>query len=69
MNTRVVTRATNTGIGRLNLLKFKGHADNDGKINLPTMMGIHRFAYTGTDSFAEAPIQCNDPRRGESHRQ
>jgi hypothetical protein len=44
MTTAVAARATNTGIGRLNLLKFEGDTDNDGKIDLPTMMGTRSFS-------------------------
>jgi hypothetical protein len=44
MTTEVAVRATNTGIGRLNLLKFEGDTDNDGKIDLPTMMGTRSFS-------------------------
>jgi hypothetical protein len=44
MTTEVAARATNTGIGRLKLLKFEGDTDNDGKIDLPTMMGTRSFS-------------------------
>jgi hypothetical protein len=44
MTTAVAASATNTGIGRLNLLKFEGDTDNDGKIDLPTMMGTRSFS-------------------------
>jgi hypothetical protein len=44
MTTEVAARATNTGIGRLNLLKFEGDTNNDGKIDLPTMMGTRSFS-------------------------
>jgi hypothetical protein len=43
MTSAVAATATNTGIGRLNLLRFEGDDNNDGKIELPTMMGTRSF--------------------------
>jgi hypothetical protein len=43
MTTAVAALANNTGIGRLNLLKFEGDTNNDGLIDLPTMMGTRSF--------------------------
>jgi hypothetical protein len=44
MTIEVAASATNTGIGRLKLLKFEGDTDNDGIIDLPTMMGTRSFS-------------------------
>jgi 2',3'-cyclic-nucleotide 2'-phosphodiesterase (5'-nucleotidase family) len=44
MTSAVAALATNTGIGRLNLLRFEGDDNYDGKIELPTMMGTRSFS-------------------------
>ena len=44
MTSAVAATATNTGIGRLNLLRFEGDDNRDGKIDLPTMMGTRSFS-------------------------
>jgi hypothetical protein len=70
MTTAVAARATNSGIGRLNLLKFEGDTDNDGIIDLPTMMGTRSFSIwnssNGTlvydsDNTLEMFAAVNDP--------
>lgn len=45
MTTAVAATATNTGIGRLYLLKDAGDTDGDGLIDRPTMMGTRSFRY------------------------
>ena len=44
MTSAVALLATNTGIGRLNLLKFEGDTDKDGEIDMPIMMGTRSFS-------------------------
>jgi hypothetical protein len=44
MTTAVAALATNTGIGRLQLLRYEGDTDNDGLIDLPIMMGTRSFS-------------------------
>jgi hypothetical protein len=43
MTTEVAALATNTGIGRLQLLRYEGDTNNDGLIDTPTMMGTRSF--------------------------
>jgi PKD repeat protein len=43
MTTAVAALANNSGIGRLQLLRYEGDTDNDGLIDLPTMMGTRSF--------------------------
>ena len=43
MTTAVAALANNTGIGRLQLLRYEGDTNNDGLIDLPTMMGTRSF--------------------------
>lgn len=44
MTTAVAALANNSGIGRLQLLRYEGDTDNDGLIDLPTMMGTRSFS-------------------------
>jgi hypothetical protein len=44
MTSAVAARATNTGIGRLNLLRYEGDTDGDGLIDEPTMLGTRSFS-------------------------
>jgi hypothetical protein len=44
MTSAVAALATNTGIGRLYLLKFEGDTDKDGKIDMPLMTGTRSFS-------------------------
>jgi hypothetical protein len=63
MSSAVAAIATNTGIGRLNLLKNNGDTDGDGKIDQPTMMGTRSFsiwnANTGARVFDSASMLEN----------
>jgi hypothetical protein len=43
MTMAVAALANNTGIGRLQLLRYEGDTNNDGLIDLPTMMGTRSF--------------------------
>jgi hypothetical protein len=44
MTTEAAALATNTGIGRLQLLRYEGDTNNDGLIDIPTMMGTRSFS-------------------------
>jgi hypothetical protein len=44
--------ATNTGIGRLSILKDQGDTNNDGKIDRPTMMGTRSFSIWNAETGA-----------------
>jgi hypothetical protein len=44
MTTEAAALATNTGIGRLQLLRYEGDSNTDGLIDIPTMMGTRSFS-------------------------
>jgi hypothetical protein len=44
MTSEVAALATNTGIGRLQLLRYEGDTNNDGLIDTPIMMGTRSFS-------------------------
>ena len=50
MTAAVAATATNTGIGRLSLLKDVGDTNGDGKIDRPTMMGTRSFSIWNADT-------------------
>jgi alkaline phosphatase len=52
MSTAVAATATNTGIGRLSLLKDVGDTDGDGLIDRPIMMGTRSFSIWNADTGA-----------------
>ena len=52
MTTAVAATATNTGIGRLSLLKDVGDTDGDGLIDRPIMMGTRSFSIWNAETGA-----------------
>jgi hypothetical protein len=56
----VAAIATNTGIGRLQLLRYEGDTNNDGLIDTPTMMGTRSFTIWNSSNGTLTPVYDSD---------